>query len=275
MTGAMVPAYVRAAGEIRASFSALSGRTKLARVYETGGLRLRFPKVTRGCEGVIVNTAGGIAGGDRARFDFEVEPDGDVTLTTQAAEKVYRAQSEHADESARIEVALRVGAGASLEWLPQETILFDKARLVRRLDVDVAERASLTIVESVIFGRLAMGETVTRGLLRDRWRVRREGRLAFADELSFDGAIESVLNRPACAAGGRACATLLHVSPEAEARVDPLREALAKAGCEWGASAWNGLMLARFVSPYPERVRSAMVEALAWLRGRDAPRVWN
>ena len=271
----MVPAYVRAAGEIRASFSALSGRTKLARVYETGGLRLRFPNVSRGCEGVIVNTAGGIAGGDHARFDFEVEADGDVTLTTQAAEKIYRAQSEHEDESARIEVALRVGAGASLEWLPQETILFDHARLVRRLDVDVAERASLTVVESVVFGRLAMGEQVTRGLLRDRWRVRREGRLAFADELSFDGAIESVLNRPACAAGGRACATLLHVAPDAESRVEPLREVLAGAGCDWGASAWNGLLLARFVSPYPERVRSAMVDALAWLRGRDAPRVWN
>ena len=275
VTAAMVPSFVRAKGEIRASFSALSGRTKVARVYETGGLRLRFPNVSRGCEGVIVNTAGGIAGGDQARFDFEVEAGGDVTLTTQAAEKIYRAQSEDEGESARIEVGLRVGQGASLEWLPQETILFDEARLVRRLDVDLAADAAVTIVESVVFGRLAMGETVTRGLLRDRWRVRREGRLAFADELSFDGAVSSVLDRPACAGGGRACATLLHVSPDAESRIEPLREALAGATCEWGASAWNGLLLARFVSPSPERVRSAMVSALAWLRGRDAPRVWN
>jgi urease accessory protein len=105
--------------------------------------------------------------------------------------------------------------------------------------------------------------------------VRREGRLVFADELSFDGAIESVLNRPACAGGGRSCATLLHMAPNAEERLEPLREALVEAPCEWGASAWNGLLLVRMVSPSPEHVRAAMVTALASLRGRDAPRVWN
>ncbi len=272
---ALVPAHARASGEVRAEFVSSSGRTQAARVYQAGGLRLSFPHVTRGCEGVIVNTGGGVAGGDQAKFSFDVGTDCDVTLTTQAAEKIYRAQSQGQDQEARIEVSLRVETGAALEWLPQETILFDKARLVRRLDVDVVADASVTLVESVVFGRLAMGEINTTGLLRDRWRVRRDGQLIFADELSFDGAIGSILNRPACAGGGRACATLLHVSPSAESRLDALREALKDVPCEWGASAWNGFLFLRFVSPSPQHVRAAMVMAMGELRGRDAPRVWN
>ena len=149
------------------------------------------------------------------------------------------------------------------------------ARLRRRLDADVAADATLTIVESLVFGRLAMGEVVTDGELRDRWRVRRDGALVFAEELRIDGAVAQTLDRPAIGRAARATATLLHVAPDAETRLEPFRDALRDAQAEWGASAWNGMLVARFVSPSPEHQRAAIVTALGALLGKSAPRVWQ
>lgn len=267
----LVPAYVRASGEISASFAATGARTGVERVYEAGGLRLRFPNVARGCEGVCINTGGGILGGDRALYNFTIGEGADVTLTTQAAEKVYRAQQG----AAHVEVNLDVAQGAALEWLPQETILFEGASLQRRLNIDLAKGARLALVESVIFGRLAMGEESITGSLQDRWRIRREGRLVYADDFRLDGAMGALLDRPATGRGARAMATLLQISSDAEEALEPARATLEEAGCEWGASAWDGLLCVRMVSPSPEKLRSAIVALLASWRGRDAPRVWN
>jgi urease accessory protein len=150
---AHVPSYVRAVGELRADFQRVGDKTFAMNIFETGGLRLRCPRVAQGCEGVLINTGGGVAGGDRASYDFDIGPDSRLTLTTQSAEKIYRAQSD----PAQIDVALRIGAGAAVEWLPQETILFDGARLYRRLDMDLEETSSLTLLESVVYGRMAAG----------------------------------------------------------------------------------------------------------------------
>ena len=267
----IVPAYVRANGEIRASFAATDGRTSVANVYETGGLRLRFPKVERGCEGVIVNTGGGVAGGDTATYDFLAEAGANVTLTTQSAEKIYRAQSD----AAEINVSLRVREGASLEWLPQETIMFAGAKLKRRLDVDIAADASLTLVEAMVFGRLAMGELSIEGSMHDRWRIRRDQKLVFAEEFRLDGEIGETLGRPAIGRGGRATALMLYIAPGAEGMLELMRETLHEAPCECGVSAWNGMLVARFLSPVPEIQRAAILLALQALRGQDAPRVWR
>lgn len=266
-----LPAHARARGEIRASFSAPGGRTSVARLHEAGGLRLRFPRPVQGCEAVLVNTGGGIAGGDRADLAFHAEPGAQVLVTTQAAEKVYRAQNVAAD----IRLSLRSDAGATLEWLPQETILFDGARLARRVDAEIAADASLTLLEATIFGRIAMGETRISGALSDRWRIRREGRLLFAEDLRLDGALADILDRPACGGGARATALLLHVAPDAEAHLDPVRECLSGAACQHGASAWDGMLAVRLLSPSPAAVRTAIVPLLHLLRGRPAPRVWQ
>ena len=134
-----VPTPPRARGEIRADFVPHAGRTRVGRLYETGGLRLRFPKAREACEGVIVNTAGGIVGGDRAVLSFTAAAGAEGALTTQSAEKIYRTDGP----PARIETALQLGEGASLEWLPQETILFDCASLDRSLEIDMAADARL------------------------------------------------------------------------------------------------------------------------------------
>ena len=266
-----VPAYVRAVGELRADFQVNGARTQAMNIFETGGLRLRCPRVAQGCEGVLINTGGGVAGGDKCSYDFDVGPHAQVTFTSQSAEKIYRAQSD----AAQIDVALRIGAHAAVEWLPQETILFSGARLNRRLDMDLEETSSLTMLESVIYSRMAMGEMEVTGAFRDRWRIRRGRRLLFAEDMRLDGDMTGALNRPAVGDGARANATFLHVAPDAEQRLEAIRASLADAPCEWGASAWNGMVLVRLLSPSPEKMRAAIVSLLRSFRGRDAPRVWQ
>ena len=266
-----VPHAARARGEIRARFSACDGRSALADLYEAGGLRLRFPRNHQTCEAVLVNTGGGIIGGDKAHLNFSVDAGADAMVTTQSAEKIYRAQHEPAE----IALALHAGAGARLEWLPQETILFEGAKLKRAFTLDMAEDARVTLLEATTFGRLAMGEDNINGSLADTWRLRRGGKLIFADNLRLDGALGATLDRKTCGNGARATALFLHIAPETESLVDLARELLNPAQCAWGASAWNGLLAVRLLSPAPETIRAALVPLLETLRGRAAPRVWQ
>ena len=264
-----LPAHIRARGEIRASFARIEERTSQVRVHQTGGLRLRLPRVSQGCEAVIINTGGGIAGGDSQMLSFDAGPGAHVTFTTQSAEKLYRAQAD----PAQVAVSLTLAPACRMEWLPQETILFDGSALFRALSIDMAENASLLMVESLIFGRLAMGESCISARLRDSWRIRRGGRMVFAEELAFGDA--DALDRPALGGGARCAASLLLVAPGAEAHLDGVRAAMAGAGCEIGVSGWNGMLLMRAISSSPERVRAAIVAALFVLRGRQVPRVWQ
>jgi urease accessory protein len=266
----------RARGILRAEFRRAGPRTEPGRAYETGGYRLRFPNVHGQdfCEAVMVNTGGGMAAGDHTRFDFRCAEGAAVTLMTTAAEKIYRSDGE----TTRIDVTLEAEAGARLEWLPQETILFDGARLDRRLDAALAPGASLLVVELLVFGRLAMGEVMRSGALRDRWRIHRGGELVFAEALRLDGDMAAQLDRPALGAGARAAANLLLIGPEAEGRLDAARDSLARgeeAGCVGGASAWNGMLAARALSPSPERLRAAILALLVAVRGRALPRLWS
>ncbi len=274
MSAALTPAN-RARGIIRARFTRAGARTGAAQLHAAGGLRLRCPTVGPGltpdCEAVIINTAGGMVGGDHASLAVEAAAGAGVTLTTQSAEKIYRSTGA----ATLVETTLRLGPGSLLEWLPQETILYDRAAFHRSLEVDMAGDATLLLVESLVFGRLAMGETFGSGTLRDRWRVRRDGALLFAEELLLEGDAAGLMERPALGGGARAAATLLLVAPDAEARLPAAREALAGTPCPGGASAWNGLLLARLLSPSPALMRAAIIGLLAGLRGRAAPRVWQ
>ena len=264
----------RARGALEASFRRVGARTEIVGPFETGGYRLRVPRSHDGiCEAVIVNTGGGMAGGDRARFRFSTGAGAATILTTTAAEKIYRAEAE----STRIDVALALDQGAALHWMPQETILFDGARLVRTLSVDMAPDAELLLAEMLVFGRLAMGERLTSGLLHDRWRVRRGGRLVLAEDLRLGGDIAASLDRPALGAGARASATIVLMASQAETLLDAVREALAAHAGEVtaGASAWDGRLVVRALSASPARLRAAVGAALTVLRRRPLPRLWG
>jgi urease accessory protein len=256
----------RATGRVALTVAAQGGVTRRARVQEHGSLRVRFPNAAEALEAVIVNTGGGMTGGDRFSVAMTVGEGARLIAGTAAAEKIYRSTGP----DAAMDVALDVHAGGRLAWLPQETILFDRARLSRRIEVDLAQGASLVMAEAVVFGRAAMGEAMNSGLFADRWRLRRDGRLMFADSALLDGAIADKLNHSAVTAGGIAIASVL-IAPAAEAAIAAVR-ALDFAG-EAGISAWNGLALARLVARDGATLRRDLIAVLAAL-GHGVPRLW-
>ena len=266
-----VPAFIRARGGVRLVIEPTARGAAPVRVAESGGYRVRFPNAGASCEAVLLNTGGGMAAGDRMSIEVELAAGAQAVVTTQAAEKVYRSE----DADTEVTVDLRLAAGSRLEWLPQEQILFDGARFRRTLACEIATGAALTLCESVMFGRTARGETLREGLFRDRWRIRRDGRVVFAEDVKLEGDIEDALSRRALGGGARATATVLHVSLEAESRREPAREALENATSECGVSAWNGMLVARFLSPDPQALRADLVRFLERFRGAPMPRSWQ
>ena len=258
----------RAVGRVAFTVKQVGGKTRRAHVHEAGSLRVRCPGApAEELEAVLINTAGGVAGGDRFALDVTAGEGTRLVLTTAAAEKIYRA----IDQPARIEVKLDVAAGAALAWLPQETILFDRARLARSIEVSLAADAHIILAEAIVFGRTGMGEVVEEGALFDRWRVRRGGRLIYAETVRLEGAIAARLAAPAVAKGAVAVATVLIV-PGDEATVAAVR-ALAFEG-EVGASAWNGLASVRLCAADSATLRRDLVHVMTALRGH-LPRLWT
>jgi len=260
----------RAKGAVRFVVRVQDGVTRRGDLHESGSLRVRFPSPEdEGLSAVFVNTAGGVAGGDRFDIALEAGEGTRLTLTTAAAEKVYRAVGD----AAELNIALKVASGAHLAWLPQETILFDRARIARRIEIDLAEDASLLLCEIVVFGRAAMGETMRSGEFLDRWRVRRDGRLVFAENVRLDGDIGAKLLRPAVAKGGVAVGTAL-IAPGDERLVERIREVQESFGGEVGVSAWNGFAMARFCAQDAAKLRADMMAVLGRASGRALPRLW-
>src|SRR6202140_5922852 len=260
----------RARGSATFDVQLVEGVTRRRHLHESGSLRVRFPSPeAEGLSAVFVNTAGGVAGDDRFDIDIATGQGSRLAVTTAAAEKVYRAQGP----AAQFNIALRLAAGSHLAWLPQETILFDRARLQRRIDIDLADSASLLLCEIVVFGRAAMGERMLNGEFVDRWRLKRGGRLVFAETVRLDGDIGEKLARPAIAKAGVAIGTALIV-PGDEALVERIRELSESFGGEVGISAWNGFAMARFCAQDAARLRADMMAVLGRVAGATLPRLW-
>ena len=280
---ARVPTSVRGDSVLRACFARTQDRTQerigdharahthVARIHERGSLRLRFPRTSGQREAVIVNTGGGITGGDRLTIELQLEAGAALTATSQAAEKIYRTDSD----PARITITARLDDGARLDWLPQETILFERAAVERTLDIEMAASARLTMLECLVLGRIAHGEVLHDARWRDRWRIRRDGRLVFAEDLRLSGDIAVTMERAALGDGARALATLLHIAPDAHARLDAVRVALADGDALCGASAWNGMLIVRFASADPRAVRDSAIRATMAITDRPLPRAWG
>lgn len=259
----------RAFGKLELVVGHLGGRARRQRLREEGCLRARFPHPqAASLEAIVVNTAGGIAGGDRHEIDVALGEGAHLSVGTAAAEKVYRSLGP----DSRISVKLQLGAAASLVWLPQETIIFDGASLTRDIAVDLADTATLVLAEAVVFGRAAMGERIQSGRVFDRWRVRRDGRLIFAETLKLTCGIASAMAQPAIAAGGSALATVLIV-PADDTLVERVRALEPFAG-EVGISAWNGFALARFCARDGATLRRDLIAVLGAIRQTALPRLW-
>lgn len=262
---APIPAAQRAVGRGRLSLKAAPTGTTPDNLYQQGCAQIRLPRSRAAhTEAILINTAGGLTGGDQLDWTVEAAPSTHAVVTTQACEKIYRS----AGGPARLSSTLTVGANARLDWIPQETILFDRAQLTRTLEADVAPDGTLLILEAVVLGRAAMGETVQYGALRDRWRIRRAGRLLFADDLALTGEVTALAARPALLDGARAFASLLLVAPDAERHVDTARATLG------AASAWDGKLFARVTAPDGLTLRQRLIPALQALTGA-LPRIWT
>jgi urease accessory protein len=260
----------RAIGRVALSAKLADGATRRARVHEQGALRVRCPGPPAGeLEAMLVNTAGGMAGGDHFAIDLAIGPGARLLVTSAAAEKVYRTLGDETTITSKLAVA----AGGALAWLPQETILFDRARLRRTIEVDLAPDAQLLLAEAVIFGRSGMGETVTDGFLLDRWRVRRGGKLLHAETMRLDGSVAAKLAQSAVAKGGVAVANVLLV-PGDDAMVAAVRNASPQWRGEVGASAWNGIAVVRLVAADGAALRHDLAQVLAIIRGGRLPRLW-
>lgn len=264
----------------RLAFGRRGAATCLRRLHQDGQARILFPRPAAGdvVEAVLLNTAGGMTDGDRLCLDVLTEEGAAARVTTQAAERIYRAR--RTGRPSRITTRLTLAAQSWLEWLPQETILFDGARLQRRLTIDLAADSRLLAAEALIFGRSASGEEVEEGFVHDSWRLRREGRLVWADGLRLIGPIARLLDRPALGGGAQAVASVLFAARDAADWLGRARQWLANAQGRAGASAREGLLLARFLATDGFTLRRDLGAFVTALRAAVAglppslPRVW-
>jgi len=265
------PLLQRARGHGRITSQLRDGVTALATLYQDGCAKIRLPNThSPAMEAVLINTAGGLTGGDHMQWEASTIAGSTMVLTTQACERIYRSTGANA----KVETRLCVGAGAHLDWLPQETILFAASKLDRRIDIDLAEGASLTAVEAILLGRDAMGEDARDAYLRDNWRVRRNGRLIHAEATLLTGAGNERDGLPLLA-GARAFATILHVHADAARRLDVVR-ALLPADGRIAASVIGERLVVRALADSGLALRRMIVPILAELSGAGhLPRLWH
>lgn len=261
----------RSRGRADVVLLAKPGGTMVERLYQSGSAKAMLPR-THGAapEVVFLNTSGGLTGGDSLSYGLTVGPGAEAIATTQTAERAYASTSG----SARVEVQLQLGAGAALDWLPQETILFDRSALRRRTVVDMAADARLLMLEMLVLGRAAMGEQVATLDLLDRRDIRRGGRVALVDPLRLTS--DCLCGQGAVLGQYRAIAVLALMAPDAGARLAAVRSALSGlADVEAGASAWDGKLTVRILAGNGFTLRRAVVAVLVPLRHAPMPRVWQ
>lgn len=267
-------------GAAELSFRRVGAATRLATLYHQAPLRVLFPAAEEPglAPAVLVTTSGGLAGGDRLDVRVTARDGAALQVTTQAAEKVYR--STGADSL--VEIDLAAEEGAWLEWLPQETILFDRSRLSRRTRIEAAPGARVLASEILVFGRRARGERLCQGLIREAWEVRRGGRLIWADALAMSGDLAATLAAPACFAAAAAVATLLYVGADAADALTLARDLTAGGGEGEIAAATcvGGVLVLRWLAHDARALRDAFARVWSALRHRlggwapALPRVW-
>lgn len=262
----------RSHGEARVAIGLRAGRAALTGLYQRGSAKAFLPLGGGApAEVVFLNTSGGLTGGDSLRLALSVAPGLSLTATTQTAERAYASPGA----AARVEVALQVAAGGRLDWLPQETILFESSHLYRDTRIGLVGDASCLMAETLVLGRLAMGENPVAARLMDSRRISRDGRPVWSDALALGP--DALVSRaePALLGAARCYAVIAFVARGAEDAAPALRPLLAAPDCETALSAWNGRLVLRLAAPDLWPLKRQMARLLAQLRGRPLPRVWQ
>jgi urease accessory protein len=239
-------------------------RDGVAVMRESGSSKCRMPRGSN--EAILINTSGGLAGGDLIEVDAEVGEGATLALTTQAAERVYRTLGP----AAEVRVNLRAEGRAHLFWMPQETIFFDNAALSRKLNVELEEGSTFLAVEPMVFGRKEMGENVGRVFMKDRWEIKRSGRLVHAEAFHKG---PRLAESPATLGGHSAAATVVFIADGADRLLDAIRQVT---GPQDGASAWNGKLVARLLAKDGFALRKVLIPVLSLCVGRRGlPKCWT
>ncbi len=271
---AMNPAPLqRSRGAVRISFKpSHDGRTALGNLYQQGCLKARLPRQRAAAhEAVLINTSGGLTGGDALNTNVAWQTETCATITTQACERIYRSTGDDASIVSRLTVAEH----ATAYWLPQETILFEGARLNRRTHASLARNATLIACEAIIIGRPAMGEYVHNAALRDEWIIERDGSVAFIDRLQLTGDVSALLNEAAVAGGARAFASVITAGPETGRHCELARAIIGEHDAIGGSSDLDGVCLTRLLAPSGHELRRVLMPMLAGLCAAELPRVWT
>jgi len=267
--------HQRGDGAVEIGFARRGGLSVVSHLYQRNPCRAEFPHAEAGEPALtmLLNTAGGLTGGDRISIQVSADAASAATVTGAAAEKIYRSLGTDCSVTAELDVA----DGAWLEWLPQETILFAGSRLRRAITARIGDTGRLLAAEMLVFGRIARGERWTGGLLAERWRIERGGALAWFDAMRLD---EGAIDRPAGFGGAEAFATALYIGADAARHRELARTATNAASCRAGATLVNGLLLARFFGA-AVATRAALANYVGALRKAAAglaprpPRIWN
>ena len=265
----ILPKLQRASGRIELGFIFKNNLHSLSHLHQSGCLKALIPKnYSTVPDVVLVNTSGGITGGDKLQIQAGVHQKAHVCITSQTAERVYKSSQGMGE----IEVELNLSENSKLDWIPQETILFDKSAVQRSIKVNMSNNSYLFMVESIILGRKAMGENVTNNLFVDRWQILRDNKPTYLEALKLSNANE--LSGLATLGKNKALATLLYVAPDSEERLQQMRELLAKYDSLGAATAWDGKLIVRLIAESPQFLRSALIDIITQFRKMSLPRVW-
>jgi urease accessory protein len=246
----------RAEGSGRIVLSGSEKGTRIADLFQRSPIRIMFPRACGGAieEAVLINTAGGIAGGDRLKFGVTALASASIAVTSQAAEKVYRALSE----PAHITTKLKAGETAKLAWLPQETIVFNSGRLSRETEIELSSGAELLALEWLVLGRAAHGEEMIGGQITDSWRVKKDSRLIWADSFRVTDEMFPHLHRKALLSNFKALATLIYFGPYLDKQLEFVRDTTPSLGCHCAATSVGGLIIVRFATEVSSDLRHAL-----------------
>ncbi|WP_288927488.1 urease accessory protein UreD [uncultured Maritimibacter sp.] len=260
----------RARGRVQVSSKLRDGRSVIDELAMSGSMKALFPRTdTTALDTMLINTAGGVTGGDRFFIEAVAGPGTTLTVTTQAAERAYAARGETAG---RIETHLSVERDARLNWLPQETILFEHMNFERSLTVDLDPGARFLMVEPIILGRVAMGERIHDGRFRDRVAFRVGGQAVYLDGVALTGDVDAQMSTASTLNGARAMAALVYVGADAEAWLEPMRRLMPETG---GVSLQSpDLLTCRIVAADGFALRRALVPAIRLLNDDEIPRPW-
>ena len=261
-------AMQRVKGEAFVALAAHRGRTVLMNLRQIGNAKAILPHAGALPEVVFLNTSGGLTGGDRLSYRLDLGENCRAVAMTQTAERAYRASEGHAEVS----VDLKLGAGAWLDWLPQETILFDQSALQRKTRIELGPRAGCLALESVVLGRHAMGETVQSLDFKDHRAIYREGKPLSLEPLALNAAS---LGSPVTLGEARAFASIIMAGEGVADALGPLRAVLTEEGVRAAASAFDGKLACRLMARDGLPLRRQIIRALAVLRRAPAPRVWQ